>query len=167
MSAMASEPDQGTIEIQIDGVFKALVTPDWLCSVVRATLRAERSDEPGVTVVVTDDQTLQELNRTYRGVDRPTDVLAFGGDTPGFVNAPEAGNYLGDVIISCPRAQAQAEAAGHPLEAELALLVIHGVLHLLGYDHADPSEKAAMWERQSEVLADLGLAYVQPSDDQA
>ena len=162
---MASNSDQGTIEIQIDDAFRTLVTPDWLCTVVRATLLTERSDEPGVTVVVTDDKTLQELNRTYRGVDRPTDVLSFGGDAPSFVNAPEASNYLGDVIISCPRAQAQAEAAGHPLEAELALLVIHGVLHLLGYDHADPGEKAAMWERQSDVLASLGLANVQPADD--
>jgi len=160
-----SDSEQGTIQVQIADAFKALVTPDWLRAVTRATLLTERNDEPEVTIVVTDDETLHELNRSYLGIDRPTDVLSFGGDVPGFVNAPEASNYLGDVIISCPRAQAQAEAAGHSLEAELALLVIHGVLHLLGYDHVDPAEKAAMWERQAEVLSSLGLAHVQPADD--
>jgi probable rRNA maturation factor len=64
-------------------------------------------------------------------------------------------------VISAPRAQAQAEAAGHPLEAELQLLVVHGVLHLLGHDHARPEEKARMWKAQAEALESLGLGHIQ------
>jgi probable rRNA maturation factor len=65
--------------------------------------------------------------------------------------------YLGDIAISLPRATAQAEAAGHPVAAELQLLTVHGVLHLLGHDHAEPEEKAAMWAAQAAVLATLGV----------
>jgi probable rRNA maturation factor len=113
-------------------------------------------------LVVTDDETVRTLNRTYLDVDAPTDVLSFGGESPDFVAAPDAERYLGDVIISYPRAQAQAAAAGHPLEAELALLVVHGVLHLLGYDHIRPEDKAVMWKRQADILAQLGLAHIAP-----
>ncbi len=75
---------------------------------------------------------------------------------------PESGaRYIGDILISIPRAQSQAEAAGHPLEAEVQLLVVHGVLHLLGHDHAEPEEKARMWKAQAEVLDSLGLGSIQ------
>ena len=76
----------------------------------------------------------------YLGIDGPTDVLSF----PASEMDPETGvHYIGDILISIPRAQAQADAAGHPLEAEVQLLVVHGVLHLLGHDHAQAEEKAA------------------------
>lgn len=123
---------------------------------VDAALNAE------VTVVVSDDAQLHELNRQFLEVDAPTDVLSFpGGDVD-----PDSGVlYLGDVIISLPRAQAQAAAGGHPLEAELQLLVVHGMLHLLGYDHAEPDEKAAMWSLQAEILTSLGSAVTGPRND--
>ncbi|HET6846915.1 MAG TPA: rRNA maturation RNase YbeY [Anaerolineales bacterium] len=110
-----------------------------------------------VTVLLTDDAKLRELNRQYLGVDAPTDVLSFpSGDAD-----PETGKtYLGDVVISVPRAKAQAAASGHKLEAEVQLLVIHGVLHLLGYDHAEPRGKSAMWRAQDRALNDLGLAGI-------
>ncbi len=76
---------------------------------------------------------------------------------------PETGRrYLGDVIISYPRAQAQAQAGGHALPAELQLLVVHGVLHLLGHDHGAPAEKEAMWALQAEILQRLGCAISSP-----
>ncbi len=89
---------------------------------------------------------------------RPTDVLSF----PASETDPETGtSYLGDILVSIPRAEAQAQAAGHPLEAEVQLLVVHGVLHLLGYDHANPEEKSRMWAAQAEVLEGIGLAGIE------
>jgi probable rRNA maturation factor len=75
---------------------------------------------------------------------------------------PETGaRYIGDILISIPRAQAQADAAGHPLEAEVQLLVVHGVLHLIGHDHAEAEDKARMWKAQTEILKQLGLGQIQ------
>ncbi|MBC7877980.1 MAG: rRNA maturation RNase YbeY [Anaerolineales bacterium] len=114
-----------------------------------------------MTIVLTDDAQLHELNREYLGVDAPTDVLSF----PASESDPETGApYLGDILISIPRAAQQAQASGHPLEAEVQLLVVHGTLHLLGYDHAEAEEKAIMWKAQAEVLERLGLSYVKIQD---
>lgn len=117
-----------------------------------------------VVVVISDDAALQELNRRFRGVDRPTDVLSFADDTRG----PYTGgggqfpHYLGDVVISIDRARAQAEAAGGTLTQELQLLAVHGTLHLLGFDHANPAEKAEMWAAQAGILAALGVNIALP-----
>lgn len=116
------------------------------------------SPEAELTIVLTDDTRLRELNRDYLGIDAPTDVLSF----PASETDPETGaHYLGDILVSVARARAQAEAAGHPLESELQLLVVHGVLHLLGYDHAQAEEKARMWKTQAEILEGLGLGRIQ------
>lgn len=121
------------------------------------TQQAE-SLEAELTVVLTDDARLQQLNREYLGIDAPTDVLSF----PASETDPETGaRYIGDLLISVPRAQAQADAAGHPLESELQLLVVHGVLHLMGYDHAQVEDKARMWKAQAEILERLGLGHIQ------
>ena len=119
------------------------------------TLRHENAgSEADITVVLSDDKQLHDLNRQFLGIDAPTDVLAFpSGETD-----PDSHNpYLGDVIISYPRALAQAKAGGHSTEAELQLLIVHGVLHLLGYDHATPEEKKGMWAAQAEILTSLGV----------
>jgi probable rRNA maturation factor len=117
-----------------------------------------RSLDSELSIVLADDNRLHQLNRDYLGVDAPTDVLSF----PASEMDPETGApYIGDILISIPRAQAQASAAGHPLESEVQLLVVHGVLHLLGHDHADAKEKARMWKAQAEVLAHLGLGNIQ------
>jgi len=116
---------------------------------------AQESKEGELTVFLSDDAQLHELNLEFLGVDAPTDVLSF----PASETDPETGKpYLGDVIISAARAEEQARSAGHPLEAEVQLLVVHGVLHLLGYDHAEPEEKARMWALQARALETLGLA---------
>jgi probable rRNA maturation factor len=105
------------------------------------------------TIVLSDDAHLQSLNNQFLGIDAPTDVLSFaGGDTDPDSNEP----YLGDVIISLSRAEAQAAAGGHPTQDELQLLVVHGVLHLLGYDHTEKTEKVKMWAIQGEILDKLG-----------
>ena len=114
-----------------------------------------------MTIVLTDDAQLHELNREYLGIDAPTDVLSF----PAAEADPETGTpYLGDILISIPRARQQAEAAGHSLEAEVQLLVVHGTLHLLGHDHAAAREKARMWKAQAEVMSKLGLSHVKIQD---
>ena len=114
-----------------------------------------------ITIVLTDDAQLHELNLEFLGVDSPTDVLSF----PASESDPETGStYLGDILISIPRATEQALAAGHPVEAEVQLLVVHGTLHLLGYDHAEAEEKARMWKAQAEVMSRLGLSHVKIQD---
>jgi probable rRNA maturation factor len=116
---------------------------------------------PALTILLTGDEAIRALNARFLDTDAPTDVLAFpAGDDgaldehPGFLE--DGGGYLGDVIISLETARRQAEAGGHPLEQEVQLLAVHGILHLLGHDHAETDEKAAMWTAQTAVLADLG-----------
>ena len=121
---------------------------------------ASSVEEADLTLLLTDDAQMRELNKVYRHVDDTTDVLAFpSGDME-----PDSGRiYLGDVLISLPRAIAQALDGGHELKAELQLLVVHGVLHLLGYDHAEDEERAAMWKVQAEVLSAIGCSISAPS----
>jgi probable rRNA maturation factor len=113
---------------------------------------------PGdLTVLETDDLGIQALNRDYLSRDSPTDVLSFPADE---IDPATGSRYLGDVAISVPRAAEQARQAGHSLEAEAQLLVVHGVLHLLGHDHAEAAEKDRMWAAQAEILEQLGLGGI-------
>jgi probable rRNA maturation factor len=107
-----------------------------------------------LTIAITGDEEIRALNRQYRGIDRPTDVLSFGDDQ--IEASADQVFYLGDVVISYPSAEAQAQAAGHSPADELVLLVIHGVLHLLGHDHAERGEKRTMWAAQDDVLRQMG-----------
>jgi probable rRNA maturation factor len=114
---------------------------------------------------VTGDAELKRLNRDFRGLDRPTDVLSFGSadaiegdvkeDDDGFVTPPDQTPTLGDVVISFDRAARQAETAGRPVEHELALLAAHGVLHLLGFDHANAADEAVMFGKTDEILTEV------------
>jgi len=111
----------------------------------------------GVGIVLAGGAYVRELSRHYRGEDEDTDVLAFPmeeaeGRDP-FTGTSDA--ILGDVIISLPTASSQAGQYGHPLEVEVALLVTHGILHLLGYDDQNAAGEEGMWEKQREVLARL------------
>ena len=127
-------------------------------AVSAALVHQSASVDSELTIVLTDDARLHELNRDYLGIDAPTDVLSF----PASETDPETGaRYIGDILISISRARAQADAAGHPLESEVQLLVVHGVLHLLGHDHAQAEEKAHMWKAQAEILERLGLGLIQ------
>ena len=124
-----------------------------------AALRHQSAPESAdLTIVLSDDKQLHELNLQWMGVDGPTDVLSFPSDEID----PENGNrYLGDILISVQRAAEQAKAAGHSVEAETQLLIVHGVLHLMGHDHAEADEKARMWKAQAEILAQLGLGSLE------
>lgn len=115
----------------------------------------------GCTILLAGDERIRELNRTFLGSDKATDVLSFpiGEETPG------AEGYLGDIVISIPSAERQSKEGGHSLNAELQLLAVHAVLHLLGYDHAGESDKEVMWSVQSEILAGLGAEITEPQSD--
>jgi probable rRNA maturation factor len=127
---------------------------DALEKAAERTLAIEKSEDCEVSILLTNDAEIQKLNATYRDVDAPTDVLAFAmrEGTDGDLNS----EILGDVVISIQTAERQAEEYGHSVEAELSLLVIHGILHLLGYDHAEKDEAQIMQEKQKEIIYLLG-----------
>jgi probable rRNA maturation factor len=152
--------DQGqNIVIQIAPRFRGEVNEGELRRVAAEVLNQEGvAGETELSLVITDDKTIRKLNRRFRGVDAPTDVLAFGtGAEERFVSTPDSQPYLGDVVISYQRAQAQAEEWGHPVAEELKLLVVHGILHLLGYDHQEEADAQRMREREEHILRPLGF----------
>jgi probable rRNA maturation factor len=139
------------IEIEPGQVFPA----ELLENAAQAVLDLSGVTDGDVTIALVDDARIQGLNRDFLGHDAPTDVLSFPADEPD----PETGRrYLGDVVISRARAAEQAAERGHAVEAEMQLLVVHGVLHLLGHDHAGAGEKDRMWAAQAEVLERLGIS---------
>jgi probable rRNA maturation factor len=144
------------IEIQIAPPFVGITPVERLQATATATLRQE-GIAGQATLVITDNEGIRQLNRAFLANDAPTDVLAFSAqeEAGGFVTSPEAEHYLGDVIVSYPRALVQAREVGHSVERELDLLIVHGILHLLGYDHTDQDEKAVMWARQEAILSNL------------
>ena len=156
-----------SIDLQIDDDLPDAERPlpDTLSLLETAVITTLQQQIPkaALTLFLTDDERIQHLNRDYLGHDKPTDVLSFpaGKPMPGMA---EMETYLGDIIIALPYAAQQAAAAGHETAAELQLLAVHGTLHLLGYDHAGPDEKAAMWQAQTAVLIQLGLAHITPTE---
>ena len=109
-----------------------------------------------LSATVADDDYIRGLNRDYRGMDRPTDVLSFPMEEGADIVA-EPDGFLGDIVLSLPRAQAQAAEYGHSLLRELSFLTVHGALHLLGYDHMDEGEAAIMFAKQEEILTKMGV----------
>ena len=158
------------IGIQVDEPFAGLIDEENLRTVIARLLQHVGHPAAELTLVITDDVAVQALNREYRGVDAPTDVLSFAAqeeasDAPALADLPaelaaELTNYLGDVIIAYPYATRQAAHYQNSIAAELRLLAVHGVLHLLGYDHATADEEAAMWALQSAILAAFGDAHL-------
>jgi probable rRNA maturation factor len=141
--------------VQIDERFTEAVDAGEIERQVIRALQVVAPAEPAtLTIVITGDTTSQDLNRDYLGIDAPTDVLAFsqaeGATIPNLGTEPR---YLGDVIVSYERAVAQADELNEPLERELSRLVIHGTLHLLGYDDQRETDRQRMWEIQERLLA--------------
>jgi probable rRNA maturation factor len=146
------------LSIRIEKPFVGLVSKVWLRQAVKLTLIHTGISSPvELGLVIAGDDTVHELNRSYRNVDRTTDVIAFalseqGANAQQFITPPDDVIHLGEVIISYPQAERQSEEQRHPLEKELALLVAHGVLHLLGYDHELPEQGEKMRAMESRVL---------------
>jgi len=146
------------INVLIDKEYKKQVKSIWLKNIAMQIQIAEKvSIKSEMTLVITGDAKIHELNLKYLAENRPTDVLSFPMNeqlktAPVFVNAPDARLHLGDIIISYPTAARQAEEHHHPVDREITILLIHGILHLLGYDHDIPARKHAMNKREAAIL---------------
>ena len=143
------------LDVEVVKAVKAGVTPELVRRVLNRAAKvpeiAARLPEGRSTVAVriTDNEELARLNRTFAGEDRPTDVLSFEGE----------GEHLGDIAISWPAVVEQAERWGHDEISELAVLAVHGLLHLLGWDHRTPDETEEMWRLTNEPLKALWSGY--------
>jgi probable rRNA maturation factor len=142
--------------VSIDPAFGTRITADWLTGVARITLEMERAPSCQLSVVVTGDEQIHQLNREFAGEDHATDVLSFSlREGEAFV-APDDTDRLGEVVVSFETAQRQADDAGRHVEDEVAHLLVHGVLHILGYDHAEPAGETKMRARERSILSELG-----------
>ncbi len=174
MSARTRQPEP-RVEVITDDAFAGRVPETLVERAAEAALATGRVSNPGrVTVFITGDETLRDLNLRFNGLDEVTDVLSFN-ETPGvlagrpapalpepteglqviFPDTPGESARLGDIVISLPQVERQAGAAGQSADRELAMLTIHGVLHLLGYDHAGPAEERAMFGKTDRILASV------------
>ncbi len=158
-------PASGTpiVHISIDEEFEEMFEVARVESAATEAILRELVEGPNeATLSITNDEELRRLNLQFRGVDKPTDVLSFGSDEasngtvpasdPEFVSGPDESPSLGEVIISFDQAKLQADVAGRPVEHELALLAAHGILHLLGFDHADADSQRVMFGRTDRIL---------------
>lgn len=164
--SLAADVDPAWVEQIVATVLSTLsASPLGPCSSTVKMDGEEADSSVEVSVTVGNDALLQELNQRYRGVDRPTDVLAFSlhssEDREPFVTPLEVARQLGDVVISYPRMRAQACAYGHTVRHQLAYLLTHGVLHLVGYDHHQDEDFAAMRQQEERVIGQLGLTEAQ------
>ena len=141
-----------------------LAPPEEFESLIEACTRAaleeeEIEDDAEVSVTLTDNEHIRELNSEHRGINKETDVLSFPlGDENGFEVDPDTDAILlGDIVISLEKARSQAEEYGHSFRRECAFLVTHSLFHLLGYDHMTPEEETEMFSKQERVLEKLGI----------
>ncbi|MBI4201513.1 MAG: rRNA maturation RNase YbeY [Chloroflexi bacterium] len=176
------------IQVNVFPAYRRQAPVPWLRKVAHEALLlgqspgrpALRKQYRGLSLTIADDNTVRRLNAQYRGLDEPTDVLSFAFDHPGeyegdgpppmaeaveFMAPPEQEDFAGEVILSYPQCRRQAEAGGHAVTDELALLIAHGVLHLLGYDHAEAREEQAMQALEQRILAGLGIHDPRLRDD--
>ncbi|GAB1421596.1 hypothetical protein MASR2M15_17700 [Anaerolineales bacterium] len=144
------------IDIQVEDV-AYLVDEGRLMKAVEATLLAHEQTEVGISIVIGSDEQVQALNRAHRGVDSVTDILSFTAEALPFDLEDEV-TYLGDLVIAYPYATEQARSLNHSIVDNMDLLVIHGTLHLLGYDHDDEASRKEMWQVQSQILKGLGIS---------
>jgi probable rRNA maturation factor len=145
------------INIDIKPPYRGRLTQKWLREIVEATLSTQRVNRPvELSLIITGDREVHRLNRDYRGIDKTTDVISFAlseniADTE-FVTPPDKISRLGEVIISYPQAVSQAKENRQTIKAEMAWLVVHGLLHLLGYDHQNDKSEAVMRKREDIIL---------------
>lgn len=141
-----------TIEVEVWQGIVGFVQP--IKAAAEATLQAHQMDQAALTVKLTDEHEMRRLNRDFANTDEATDVLSFGAGE----ELPDSGQtYLGDVAICPSIAMRSAARAGHGLTDELCVLTVHGVLHLLGYDHDQHQSRRKMWAMQARVLERLGI----------
>jgi probable rRNA maturation factor len=148
------------INIDIKPPYRNRLAKKWLREVVAVTFSTQKIDRPvELSLIITGDEEVHRLNRDYRGIDKITDVISFAlsENVAGseFVTPPDKISRLGEVIISYPQAIRQARENKQTIKAELAWLVVHGLLHLLGYDHQDDKSEAVMRKREDKILREI------------
>lgn len=143
------------VALHVEPRYAARVRSRSLIALGRRVLAAEEVEAgSALSVVVTDDSAVRLLNWRFLGIDEPTDVLSFGLTAKTrFVTSTAAERQLGEIVISFPTAQRQAREAGRTLDDELAHLLVHGILHILGYDHQRPAQAGLMRAREDELLS--------------
>lgn len=172
---------QYDIGMLINRAFYPLVPRTRLSKALKHVLQAHNVPSgAGIRLKITTDEEVRALNKQHRAVDAPTDILSFpaeqfseetleemraaaallGEDAQQELAEIAEKPYLGDLIIAMPYVQRHAAELGHPLADELVLLVVHGALHLLGYDHDNIENQARMWQTQADLLADLGITSI-------
>lgn len=119
---------------------------------------ADREGDVELVIRIVDEPESRALNQEYRGKDRPTNVLSFPFEAPQGVPPEAAGDHLGDLVICAPVVEREAVEQGKPLAAHWAHMVVHGVLHLLGFDHVDSAQAQQMEDREREILDSLGIS---------
>ena len=120
--------------------------------VLYSAIEKEKLENVSFNLIIVDNDYIHELNKTYRNIDRETDVITFALEDESTIIIPDEERILGDIYISIDKAKAQAEEYGHSLLRELSFLAVHGFYHLLGYDHQTPEEEKVMFQKQEEVL---------------
>jgi len=150
------------INIDIAAPYRRRLAKKWLREVIDTTWAAQKINRPvELSLLVTGDEEVHKLNREYRGINSTTDVISFAlsenTDGTEFITPPDRISRLGEVIISYPQAVSQARENRQTIKAELAWLVVHGLLHLLGYDHQDDKSEAAMRKREDKILREFDL----------
>lgn len=143
--------------VSIEPRFGKHVAADWLAAIVRLTLEMEKAGACQVGLVITGDEQIRALNRDYAGEDHATDVLSFSlREGEPFV-APDEVSRLGEIVVSYETAMRQANEGSHEVDEEIAHLLVHGVLHLLGFDHANVEDETKMRARERRVLGELSI----------
>jgi len=151
------------INVTVDGKLEECPSASWLRSVAEQVLLAQGvGTDAELGLMIASQERVRELNSRYRGEDRDTDVLAFymrsaEDETSPFVAPPDGILHLGEVVISYPQAVIQAQEHQHSVEKELAILIIHGVLHLLGCDHERVAQKREMTAKERTILSNIIL----------
>jgi probable rRNA maturation factor len=148
------------INVLIEDGIEIEISVEWLQWILETVLNAEKAPANSeISLIITGQERIQQLNREYRGKDKPTDVLSFSmteqkenEDDVEFVSPPDGLMHLGEIIISYPQAKIQALEHKHSLQKEMAILVVHGTLHILGYDHEKAEMEPAMTAREKEIL---------------
>ena len=142
------------IFVQVNEEIKELETVE---KVLYSAIEKEKLDNVSFNLIIVDNDYIHELNKTYRKIDRETDVITFALEDEDTIVLPNEERILGDIYISIDKAKAQAEEYGHSLLRELSFLAVHGFYHLLGYDHMTPEDEKVMFGKQEEVLNSYGI----------
>lgn len=143
-------------EINVENLTRVEVDLNLIKMVALKTLQYENANNAEASIIITDNQEIRKINKEYRNIDKETDVISFAlEDDETFINIPV--RILGDIYISIDKAKLQAEEYGHSLKRELAFLTVHGMLHLLGFDHMNKEDEKVMFKKQDEILNELEI----------